>query len=58
MYCANTAEFRLHECLPEFEHESDSQVGKYFRTSSAFKNFGTGEESKSQTLTPATSAIE
>jgi len=38
------------------EQDSDSQIWKIAGPGSGFKNFGTGLESKSEKVTPATSA--
>ena len=51
----NIYEFRLYRWLPEFEQESDSQIWKKFGPGSAFTNVGTGAESESENVTPATS---
>jgi len=42
---------------PESEQESDSNIGKIAGSGSGpgFKNFGTGAESESEKVTPATS---
>jgi len=51
----NITEFQLHWWWPEFEQESDSQIWK--NSGPGFKNFGTGAESESENVTPATSGL-